>query len=92
MIGVLFYRHFNELDHELHSRLTRAYKPATKYLASFSSPMAVLLGQHVTFMCSSLLAVFIGLSFVDNEILYWEHVRFYYFSRGVSLPVRLRHL
>ncbi|XP_066254777.1 autophagy-related protein 9A isoform X1 [Euwallacea similis] len=72
--GQLYFRHFNELDHELHSRLTRAYKPATKYMASFCSPHVVILAQHVTFICSSVLTVFICLSFLDNEILYWEQV------------------
>ncbi|XP_076253766.1 autophagy-related protein 9 isoform X2 [Rhynchophorus ferrugineus] len=70
----LYLRHFNELDHELHVRLTRAYKPATKYLDSFSNPLVVTIAQHLNFMCSSVLAILVCLSFVDNDILYWDQV------------------
>ncbi|XP_030748980.1 autophagy-related protein 9A [Sitophilus oryzae] len=72
--GRLYLRHFNELDHELHSRLTRAYKPATKYLDSFNSPLMVVIAQHMAFICSSLLAILVTLGFLDNEILYWDQV------------------
>ncbi|KFM71307.1 Autophagy-related protein 9A, partial [Stegodyphus mimosarum] len=34
----LYLRHFNELDHELNARLSRAYKPAKEYMRCFSSP------------------------------------------------------
>lgn len=38
-------RHFNELEHELRDRLNRAHKPATKYLASFSSPITTVIAK-----------------------------------------------
>lgn len=83
MVG--FFRHFNEMDHELYSRLTRAYKPATKYMASFSSPLLAILAEHLSFICGSILTVFVCLSFVDNEILYWNQVIFAQMRRKVVL-------
>ncbi|XP_060519023.1 autophagy-related protein 9A isoform X2 [Cylas formicarius] len=70
----MYLRHFNELDHELHARLTRAYRPASKYLSSFTSPTASVIAEHVAFICSSILGVFLILSFYDNEFLYIEQV------------------
>lgn len=40
-------RHFNELDHELQARLNRAYRPAVKYMESFSSPMGAVVARLV---------------------------------------------
>ncbi|KAL1513238.1 hypothetical protein ABEB36_002672 [Hypothenemus hampei] len=72
--GQLYFRHFNELDHELYARLSRAYKPATKYMGSFSCPSLVILAEHFTFMCSSILAIFLILGSLDNDIFYWDQV------------------
>ncbi|CAG9769068.1 unnamed protein product [Ceutorhynchus assimilis] len=72
--GQLYFRHFNELDHELRSRLTRAYKPATKYMASFCSPIMVIIAQHFAFLGGSILAIIVCLGFVDNDILYYDQV------------------
>ena len=35
LLNPLFLRHFNELEHELSARLSRAYKPATHYMDIF---------------------------------------------------------
>lgn len=43
--GMLYMRHFNELDHELQTRLNRAYRPAVKYMESFSSPMGAVIAR-----------------------------------------------
>lgn len=43
--GKLYLRHFNELDHELEARLTRAYRPAVKYMSSFSSPLLTVIAR-----------------------------------------------
>lgn len=43
--GMLYMRHFNELDHELQARLNRAYRPAVKYMESFSSPMGAVIAR-----------------------------------------------
>ncbi len=45
--GKLYLRHFNEFDHELDARLSRAYRPATRYVDSFSSPILVVLARLV---------------------------------------------
>lgn len=43
--GKLYLRHFNELDHELDARLNRAYRPAVRYVNSFSSAFLVVIAK-----------------------------------------------
>lgn len=45
--GKLYLRHFNELDHELDARLNRAYRPAVRYVNSFSSALLVVIARFV---------------------------------------------
>lgn len=45
LYGRFYLRHFNELDHELNARLSRAYRPASKYMKSFSSPMMSIIAK-----------------------------------------------
>ncbi|XP_077301915.1 autophagy-related protein 9A-like [Arctopsyche grandis] len=67
-------RHFNELDHELSDRLYRAYKPATKYLAGFPSPIATVIAKNITFISTSVLSVLIVLSVYDEVVLTVVHM------------------
>ncbi|XP_039764035.1 autophagy-related protein 9A [Pararge aegeria] len=67
-------RHFNELEHELRDRLNRAHKPATKYLASFSSPITAVIAKNIVFLSASVLGVLVLLSVYDEEVLTVEHV------------------
>ncbi|XP_026757387.1 autophagy-related protein 9A [Galleria mellonella] len=67
-------RHFNELEHELRDRLTRAHKPATKYLASFTSPITTVIAKNVVFVAASVLGVLVVLSVYDEDVLAVEHV------------------
>ncbi|XP_063546462.1 autophagy-related protein 9A [Cydia strobilella] len=67
-------RHFNELEHELRDRLNRAHKPATKYLASFSSPITTVIAKNVMFFSASVLGVLVMLSVYDEDVLTVEHV------------------
>ncbi|XP_072376998.1 autophagy-related protein 9A [Diabrotica undecimpunctata] len=70
----LYFRHFNELDHELHARLTRSYRPASKYLEAFSSPITSIIARYVGFICGSLFIVLIALALYDEDVLAVEHV------------------
>lgn len=45
LYGKLYLRHFNELDHELNARLNRAYRPASKYMNIFTSPLMTIIAQ-----------------------------------------------
>lgn len=83
----LYLRHFNELDHELHARLTRAYRPATKYLAAFSSPTVTIIAQHIAFICGSLFAVIIIYTLIDDNILSIEHLLPVMTFLGIAIPV-----
>ena len=47
--GKLYFRHFNELDHELDARLSRAYRPASNYVNSFVSKFLVLIAKFFVF-------------------------------------------
>ncbi|XP_053623905.1 autophagy-related protein 9A [Plodia interpunctella] len=66
-------RHFNELEHELRDRLNRAHKPATKYLASFTSPSTTVIAKNVLFVSASVLGVLVMLSVYDEDVLTVEH-------------------
>lgn len=74
LYGRLYLRHFNELDHELQARLSRAHRPATKYLGSFNSPIASIIARSVAFMCGAVLAVVLLLAIYDEDVLAVEHV------------------
>jgi len=69
-----YLRHFNELEHELSARLSRAYKPATHYMDIFVSPLATVIAKNVAFICGSVLAVTIILTVWDEDVLNVEHL------------------
>lgn len=74
LYGRLYLRHFNELDHELQARLSRAHRPASLYLSAFSSPMATIIARFVAFTCGAILAVLLLLTVYDEDVLGVEHV------------------
>ncbi|KAJ7322201.1 hypothetical protein JRQ81_018488 [Phrynocephalus forsythii] len=74
LYGRLYLRHFNELDHELQARLSRGYKPASKYMNSFASPLLALLAKNVGFFAGSILAVLIALTVYDEDVLTVQHI------------------
>ena len=72
--GKLYFRHFNELDHELEARLSRAYKPALLYLSSFNSKFLTVVAKFFVFTFGAIFAVLIGLTVYDEDVLNVEHV------------------
>ncbi|XP_037537692.1 autophagy-related protein 9B [Nematolebias whitei] len=74
LYGRLYLRHFNELNHELHGRLGRGYKPTSKYMNSFTSPLLTVLAKNVTFFSGSVLAVLIALTVYDEDVLTVQHI------------------
>ncbi|XP_060830375.1 autophagy-related protein 9A isoform X1 [Bombus pascuorum] len=74
LYGRLYLRHFNELDHELNARLNRAYRPASKYMSIFTSPIMTVIAKNVTFVAGSILAVLLILTVYDEDVLTVEHV------------------
>ncbi|XP_029971176.1 autophagy-related protein 9B isoform X2 [Salarias fasciatus] len=74
LYGRLYLRHFNELDHELHGRLGRGYKPTSKYMNSFTSPLLTVLAKNVAFFSGSVLAVLIALTVYDEDVLTVQHI------------------
>jgi autophagy-related protein 9 len=72
--GRLYFRHFNELDHELNARLSRAYKPSMYYLSSFNSKFLIVLAKFFVFTFGAIFAVLLGLTIYDEDVLNVEHV------------------
>ncbi|XP_023245456.1 autophagy-related protein 9A [Copidosoma floridanum] len=70
----LYLRHFNELDHELNARLNRAYRPASKYMSMFTSPMTIIIAKNIAFICGSIFVVLVILTCYDEDFLNVEHV------------------
>ena len=76
LIIISILRHFNELEHELLARLSRAYRPAAYYMDIFVSPMATVIAKTVAFISGSVLAVLVLLTVWDEDVLNVEHVSF----------------
>ncbi|XP_061878524.1 autophagy-related protein 9A-like isoform X1 [Entelurus aequoreus] len=74
LYGRLYLRHFNELNHELHGRLGRGYKPTSKYMNSFTSPLFTVLAKNIAFFSGSVLAVLIALTVYDEDVLTVQHI------------------
>ncbi|KAM6973042.1 autophagy-related protein 9A [Aplochiton taeniatus] len=74
LYGRCYLRHFNELDHELMSRLSKGYKASSKYMNCFLSPLLTVVAKNVAFFAGSLLAVLIALTIYDEDVLAVEHV------------------
>lgn len=74
LYGRHYLRHFNELNHELQARLSRGYKPATKYMNSFTSPLLTVLAKNIGFFAGSILAVLIVLTVYDEDVLTVQHI------------------
>ncbi|KAG5682488.1 hypothetical protein PVAND_011839 [Polypedilum vanderplanki] len=72
--GRLYLRHFNELDHELEARLNRAYRPAVKYVSSFSSALLVVIAKFCIFTFGGLGMFLFTLAIIDEDVIQVEHV------------------
>ncbi|XP_050430185.1 autophagy-related protein 9A [Adelges cooleyi] len=70
----IYLRHFNELDHELSARLSRAYVPAAKYLQSFAAPISVIIAKNTMFFTSAIMVPILALTIYDDSILTIEHM------------------
>ncbi|KAM9323279.1 autophagy-related protein 9B isoform 1-T2 [Pholidichthys leucotaenia] len=87
LYGRLYLRHFNELDHELHGRLGRAYKHTSKYMNSFTSPLLTVVAKNVTFFAGSVLAVLIVLTVYDEDVLTVQHILTMITVLGVTITI-----
>jgi autophagy-related protein 9 len=72
--GRLRLRHYNELDHELTTRLNRSYEFAARYMDQFISTAAEIIAKTVAFTCGSVFAILFILSAWDEDVLNIEHV------------------
>lgn len=74
LYGRLYLRHFNELDHELNARLCRGYRPATQYMNIFTSHLLTVIARSCAFFAGSVLAVLLGLTVYDEDVITVENV------------------
>lgn len=87
LYGRFYLRHFNELDHELMSRLSKGYKASSKYMNCFMSPLLTVVAKNVAFFAGSILAVLIALTIYDEDVLAVEHVLSSITLLGVCITV-----
>ncbi|XP_076871683.1 autophagy-related protein 9A [Brachyhypopomus gauderio] len=87
LYGRCYLRHFNELDHELTSRLNKGYKASSKYMNCFVSPLLAVVAKNVAFFAGSILAVLIALTIYDEDVLAVEHVLSSVTLLGVCITV-----
>lgn len=87
LYGRLYLRHFNELDHEFKARLSKAYEPSTRYINAFNSPMLSILCRNIAFFAGAILAVLLGLSFYDQDVLTAEHVISFMATLGIIIKI-----
>ncbi|GAB6026770.1 hypothetical protein CHUAL_013269 [Chamberlinius hualienensis] len=83
----LYLRHFNELDHELNARLSRAHHTSTKYMNSFSSPNLAIIAKSIQCIAGSILGVLVILTLIDEDVLHVEHVLLLMTALGVTLAI-----
>ncbi|XP_028049857.1 autophagy-related protein 9A [Monomorium pharaonis] len=74
LYGRLYLRHFNELDHEINARLSRAYRPASKYMSSFTSPIMTILAKQIAFITGSVLSVLLVVTLIYEPTFSMERV------------------
>jgi len=72
--GSIYLRHFNELDHEYVTRLSRGYKAASRYMAIFLSHSTTVIAKSIAFFCGSVLSVLVILTVIDEDVLSVDHV------------------
>nr|CDJ98470.1 Autophagy-related protein 9 domain containing protein [Haemonchus contortus] len=67
-------RHFNELDHELTTRLNRSHYHANAYLNQFTSALTEIFAKNIAFIAGAVAGVLAVLSAWDEDVLQVEHV------------------
>jgi len=82
-------REFNELPHYLHSRLADASPAASRYVASFRSPLASTAARLVAFVAGSAVAALLLVALVEDRLLerslYGRHLVWYIATLGILL-------
>lgn len=69
----LYLRHFNELEHELNARLSRAYRPAKKYMDIFTSPLVTIIAQNIVFIFGGMFVTMVALTIYEDGVITVEH-------------------
>lgn len=67
-------RHYNEVEHELNTRLNRSYKFASRYMEQFVSPLVELNAKFLAFIAAAFFTVLFVFSAWDEDVLNIEHV------------------
>lgn len=73
LYSTFYLRHYNELNHQFKERLSRAVKPANRYMESFLSYPLIECAKFLSFICSAVLGVFLILGIIDDDFFRVEH-------------------
>lgn len=71
--GRYYIRHFNEMDHELTARLNRGYRPASKYMSIFTSPILTVIAKNVAFFAGAVLVVLLIITVAFENHIHVQH-------------------
>lgn len=74
LYGRYYFRHFNELPHELTARLSRAYRPAAQYQDLFVSKLGEVAARNLALVAGALFSVLFLLGCWDEDVWEVEHV------------------
>lgn len=80
-------RHYNEVEHELNTRLNRSYKFASRYMEQFVSPLVELNAKFLAFIAAAFFTVLFVFSAWDEDVL---NVRFPNFPSIFNLLILFR--
>ena len=70
----LEFQHFNELEHELQQRLSRAYAPAKNYMQLYTNSIVNLIARHLGFMAGAMLALLLFFGFLNENVFFTEYL------------------
>lgn len=84
-----YLRHYNELNHQFKERLSRAIKPANRYMESFLSYPLIECAKFISFLCSAVLGVFLILGIIDDDFFRVEHALSAMTLLGIILGITL---
>lgn len=62
-------RLFNEMDHHLNARLEKSQKPAQEYINQFPNPSLMHLGNLLSFVIGSFVALLLCLALINDKML-----------------------
>ena len=54
--------------------MSRAHRPATRYLSGFTSNLVAVIARNIAFLAGAILAVLVMLTIYDEDVIAVEHI------------------